>query len=472
VLLLLLACTHLTGPSANLSADAPADAPPAAAASTGTGTTGAAVAAVAAPPVDPVYARLVAAARADDHAWKRLAELCDTIGARPAGSPELARAVTWSTAQFQADGLSAVRAEPVSVQVWIRGAESLLMTAPRRAPLAMLGLGGSVGTKGIEAPVVVVRSFDELGPQVKGKIVLFNSPMEDGVPSIAHYGTAVAYRSQGASRAAAQGAVAALVRSVTTRSLYTPHTGAMHYADGVPKIPTAAITSEDADQIARLQAAGVEVRVLLQMEAHDAPMAPSANVIAEIPGKSKEIVLIGAHLDSWDVGQGAQDDGAGVIHVMEAMRQIQALGVQPERTIRAVLYANEEHGLEGGTAYDATHGTEPHVAAIETDLGGGRPLSWTRSGSPADIAWLTAAAAPTGLPVDGEGGGADVGPLGDRGVLLVGLHPDDSHYFDIHHTRADTVDKVDPAALADGVAAVAGLAWQLANAPREPATTN
>ena len=196
------------------------------------------------PPSDPIVEKLLAAARADHAAWNRLATLTDHYGPRPTGSKELAGAIEWSLAQFRADGLQNVRAEPVMVPVWERGVESLMMTAPRTETLAVLALGGSIGTKGIEAPVVVVKSFDELGPQVKGKIVLFNSPMAEGVPSVERYGTAVAYRVQGASKAAQNGAVASLVRSVTTRSLYTPHTGAMRYEDGVTKIPSAAITPE------------------------------------------------------------------------------------------------------------------------------------------------------------------------------------------------------------------------------------
>ncbi len=473
VLLLLLACAHVgapigcCAPSAVTGAALPVDG---AASPTALGmTTGTATNAVPLPlpTPDPTVERLLAAARADHAAWRRLASLCDGIGARPAGSAALAEAVDWSVAQLKADGLTNVHAEPVTVPVWIRGDESLVMRAPHAEPLAMLGLGGSVGTPGVEAPVVVVSSFDELGPHVAGKIVLFNHAMEDGTPSIDRYGTAVVYRSQGAAKAAAHGAVAALVRSVTTRSLYTPHTGGMRYADGVTPIPTAAITTEDADRLARMTAAGTDVRLRLTMGATRHPDGPSHNVVAELPGETDDLVLIGAHLDSWDVGQGAHDDGAGVVHVIEAMRHLAALGVTPKRTIRAVLFTNEEFGLSGGYAYDAAHGADPHVVAIESDLGGGRPLGWTASGTDADLAWLGRALAPTGLGVLGLGGGADIGPLEARGVLVVGLAPDDEYYFDIHHTRADTIDKVDPDALAEGVGQLAALTWRLANTPRD-----
>lgn len=417
-------------------------------------------------PVDPQWVPLqVAVDQSGDRAWQRLARLCDDVGARPAGSAAYLKATVWAENELRADGLDTARREPVIHPVWSRGVESLSLVEPVVRPLAVLGLGGTVATPGVEAPVVVVHSFDELSPAVKGKIVLYNVPMEPGVPAVARYGPAVAYRGQGASKAAAFGAVAVLVRSVTQHSLYTPHTGAMHYADDQPKIPAAAITPEDADQIDRLSRRGVGVKVRLVTSGRWLPDAQGANVLAEIRGSEhpEEIVLIGAHLDSWDVGCGAHDDGAGVVEVMEAMRAIRALGVAPRRTIRAVLYDNEEHGLSGGKAYAVAHAGEIHRVAMETDLGGGRPLAWAATGSDPQLAWLRTALAPMGLPLEGEGGGADISTL--DGVLQVGLRPDDTHYFDVHHTQADTVDKVDPLALRAGVAAVAGFAWLTANAP-------
>lgn len=398
-------------------------------------------------------------------AYARLERLCDDVGARPAGSQAYARAVELTRSWLAEDGATP-RVEPVPVHVWARGVESLTLLAPTVRPLAVLGLGGTVGTPGIEAPVVVVRSFDELGPQVAGKIVLYDTPMGDGAPAVARYGTAVQYRWAGASKAAAFGAVASLVRSVTTRSLYTVHTGAMGYDDASPHIPTAAITPEDAAQIDRLVARGVEVRVRLQLDDGPAADAVDANVIGELRGREKpdEVVLLGAHLDSWDVGQGAQDDGAGVVEVVEALRVLRSFGV-PRRTVRVVLFANEEHGGDGGRTYFANHGKEHHVAALESDLGAGAPVRFQPAGNDAQVAWLRGLAAPVGLPVDGEGGGADIGPLAQTGTLLVGFMPDDSHYFDIHHTRADTLDKVDPADLGASIGAIAALAWQLADAP-------
>lgn len=423
-------------------------------------------------PADPALARLLAAARAGG-AYARLGALCDGYSRRFAGTQALVDAAAWARSVWERDGVT-VRLEPVLVRHWVRGAESLKMTAPFTRDLAVIGLGGTVsGT--VQAPVVVVHGFDALGPQVKGKIVLYDVPMPEGVPSAPLYGATVPYRTQGAIEAARFGAVASLTRSVTQRSLYTLHTGAMHYDDAVPKIPSAAVTPEDADWIARLVASGTEVRLTLNLQSQELAPTPSWNVVGEIAGASPEVVLIGAHLDSWDVGQGANDDGAGVVEVMEALRAIQAevkaTGVKPARTIRGVLYANEEFGLDGGKAYEAAHGAEPHVAAMETDLGGGVPLAWEVKASPAQRAWLDAALAPLGIPLEDGGGGADISPMEPHGLVMSGLHPDDSHYFDVHHTNADTYDKVDPVALAEGAAAVTGWAWLVANAPPAPAAS-
>jgi Zn-dependent M28 family amino/carboxypeptidase len=300
--------------------------------------------------------------------------------------------------------------------------------------------------------------------------VLFDVPMGDGLPAVERYGDAVAIRVDGASRAAAQGAVAVLVRSVTTRTLYTPHTGGVRYDSEQARIPAAAVSPEDASWMSRLDARGIEVRARLVLGAHAEADAASANVIAEVRGAERpdEIVLIGAHLDSWDVGQGAHDDGSGVVEAMEALRLVRDLGVPPRRTIRAVLFTNEENGMRAAKSYAEAHEGEVHVAAMESDLGAGEPRGFTVMGTPAQVAWLRGALAPLGLPLDEGGGGADVSPLEEQGVLVAGLRTDDSHYFDVHHTRADTLDKVDAAALREGVRAVAAFAWLAANAPDAP----
>jgi Zn-dependent M28 family amino/carboxypeptidase len=375
--------------------------------------------------------------------------------------------VRWAEATFREDNHDAVRSEPVKVHLWVRGHEHAVMTTPVERDLPMLGLGESVGTPGIEAPVAVVRKLEELGPQVKGKIVLFAPDLPAGANADDLYGIFSNLRTHGPSQAAAAGAVAALVRSVPPVSLATPHTGTLEYDADKPRIPAAALDAEHADWIARLVRRGVEVRVRLEMGALDGGLVDTANVVAEIRGaeKPEEIVLIGAHLDSWDVGQGAQDDGVGVIHAIEAMRLIRGLGVRPVQTIRAVLFANEEHGLEGGKAYALAHKGERHVAAVETDLGSGKPERWNISGNQQELAWLLTAAKPVGLPVELGWVGADISPLKDEGVPTVTLVGDVERYFEVHHTEADTLDKVDPQALRDGLAVVAGIAWQLANAP-------
>ena len=273
-------------------------------------------------PYRPISQRLIAEAQAGDAAWRRLAELTDTFGHRLSGSDSLERAIDWAVATMKADGLENVRKEPVMVPKWVRGRESLELLAPIRQALPMLGLGNSTGTPptGIEADVVVVRDFDDLNARaagVKGKIVLFNVPFTN-------YGTTVTYRSTGPSQAAKLGAVAVLVRSVGPPGLRTPHTGATRYEAGLPQIPAAAITTEDADRFQRLQDRGVNVRARLSMEAHFEPDSQSYNVVGELRGRElpDEVVLVGGHFDSWDVGTGASDDGGGCIATWEAVRMM------------------------------------------------------------------------------------------------------------------------------------------------------
>ncbi|MCG3134836.1 MAG: hypothetical protein HMLKMBBP_02238 [Planctomycetes bacterium] len=377
--------------------------------------------------------------------------------------------------------------EPVTVPAWERGREVAEMTSPRRLELAMLGLGNSVGTPegGIEAEVVVARDFDHLeslGERCRGRIVLFDRPMAafDAATQETGYGPAVAYRAAGPSRAAKLGAVACLVRSVTATSLRTPHTGMLSYDPAAPKIPAAAVSVEDAERIHRLVAGGETVRVRLSMEARFRDPALSANVVADLRGSElpEEIVLLGAHLDSWDVGQGAQDDGGGCVAVVEAARLVAKLGLRPRRTIRVVLFTNEENGLAGAHSYAARHREEAerHVAAIEADSGTARVMGFTSPApKPGDersraararIADALAATSSLGpLQLRDGGGGADIAPLQNLGVPVAGLMVDMSRYFDVHHTHADTLDKVDRGDLADCAALLAITAWTLADAP-------
>lgn len=425
--------------------------------------------------------KIIAAARADRGAYAKLAHLTDRIGHRLAGSASLDRAIAWAAGALAADG-HVVRTEKVMVPHWVRGTEEAALITPVARPLRLLGLGGSVPTPkgGLTAPVIVVRDFAELearAAQVKGAIVLYDvalSAWTDDKPS--NYGAVAAYRTQGASRAARLGAVGVLIRSITAHSLRTPHTGAISYDAAQPKIPAAAISVEDAQLIARLAADG-PVSVKLRLDSRVLPDAPSANVIGELRGRERpdEIVVIGAHLDSWDVGQGAHDDGAGCVAVMQAITLLRELGLQPRRTIRVVLFTNEENGLRGARAYAKDHAAElpNHVLALESDVGGFRPRAFLVAAPPevsarviARLAEIAGLLAPLGASTVMAGGaGADVGPLVPGGVPALNLITDARTYFDYHHSEADTLDKVDPAHLAEQIAAIAVLAYVVAELP-------
>ncbi len=417
-------------------------------------------------------AKLQQAAQADSFAWTRLAELTDTYGNRISGSENLTRAIRWAQATMTKDGLANVRAEKVMVPRWVRGQESAVIVDPPEHPITMLGLGGSVATPaaGVEADVLVVKDFKDLearGAQAKGKIVLFNVPYTT-------YGETVAYRSGGATAAAKHGAVASFVRAVGPMGLRTPHTGGMNYGEGVAKVPTAAIAAEDANRIQRLSDRGLRVRVRLKMEAKFEPDAESANVFGEIVGREfpKEIVLVGCHFDSWDVGMGASDDGVGCIATWEALRLMKNLGIQPRRTVRLGLFTNEENGMRGGNGYKDAYlaSAGDHIFALESDSGVFAPASLGFTGSDAarrtidDIATLLA---PLGFPPVGPGGGgADIGPISAAGkVPMMAYNGDSTRYFTIHHTPADTVDRIAPDEVSKAAAAIATMTYVIADMP-------
>ena len=416
--------------------------------------------------------RLVSAATADDHAWQRIAFLTDTFGARLAGSPNFQAAIDWAAKTMREDGLENVRAEPVMVPKWVRGRESLELLDPVPSPLVVLGLGGSVATPagGVEADAIVVSSWEELdrrAADVKGRIVVFDVPYTG-------YGPTVQYRSSGASRAAKLGAVAMLLRSVGPMGLRTPHTGALNYEAGVPQIPAAAIPVEDAMRLARMQARGQRLRLRLTMEGHFEPDVEAANVVGEIVGRERpdEVVVVSGHFDSWDVGTGAMDDGGGAIAAWEAVRLMKSLGLRPRRTVRAVLYANEENGLRGGLAYRDryTDALKNHVLMIESDAGVFRPLGFGFTGTDAARAKVTAIASLlAGIDaahVTSGGGGADIGPSVRAGnVPSMSLDVDGSQYFTYHHTPADTVERLDPKDVAKCTAAMAVMAYVVADMP-------
>jgi hypothetical protein len=430
-------------------------------------------------PYRDVARRLAEASAEGDGAWTKVAFLSTEIGARLSGTPELARAIAWARETLAREGHDNVALEPVAVPHWSRGAESAEIVAPAPRKLAVLALGGSVATppEGITADTVVVSTFaelDALAASVKGKIVLFNHAMRVGEPPGRSYGQALPFRREGAARAAKLGAAAVLVRSLTARSLGAPHTGALAYPDdGTPRIPAATLSVEDAELVARLARLG-PVRLRLALGAETRADVPSANVIAELRGRERpdEIVLLGAHIDSWDVGQGAQDDGAGCAIVMEALATLRRLGLRPRRTVRLVLFTNEENGGAGAKAYAAAHAAElpRHVAAFEVDSGAGAPRGFSTDGPQpwaADARRLAHLLGPIGasaiIPSFPK---EDIMKLKPAGVPLLGLSLDTEHYFDVHHSVADTLDKIDPENLRRSVAALATMAFVVADRPQ------
>lgn len=392
---------------------------------------------------------IISKALSDSTAYNRLSYLCDTFGPRLSGSKNLENAINWILKEMKKDGLVHVQGERVKVPAWIRGEESITLLKPFKKDLTMLGLGGSIATPkaGIVAEVMVVDDFKELdarSKKVKGKIILFNVPFET-------YGQTVNYRYAGASAAAKHGAVASLIRSIGPWSMNTPHTGVMKYEKNIKKIPHAALTMEDAMMLGRLHDRGEKIILKLEMEAKMAADRWSRNVIGQINGTTypEEIIVVGGHIDSWDVGQGAHDDGGGCIAAWEAVRLIKELGLKPKRTIRCVMWTNEENGGKGNQAYRDMHMDElkNHVLAIESDGGVFAPEGFGFTGSDkareiiTDIHQLMKPIQAHTLSKGGRA--ADVSPLNDEGVPVMSLKVDGSKYFWYHHTNADTFDKVD-----------------------------
>jgi carboxypeptidase Q len=420
---------------------------------------------------DPA-ARLIGEAVSDTFAWRRLSVLTDSIGNRLSGTAQLDRAIQWAAEEMKRDGLENVHTEKAMVPRWIRGAESAEVVEPAGHRMAMLGLGGSVATpaEGVVADILIVHSFEELdaaSARVPGRIVVFNVPYTN-------YGETVRFRSAGASRAAKHGAVAMLIRSVGVNGLRLPHTGALNYADDAPKIPAAAIASEDADRLQRMADRGGRVAVRVKMEAHFDADVESANVVGEIRGREKpdEVVVVGGHIDSWDVGAGATDDGGGCVVTWEALRIMKKLNLRPRRTVRVVLWTNEENGGRGGQAYRDAHRAElaKHVMMLESDGGVFRPLGFGFSGSDSARQTVkTIATLLSGIAADQigpSGGGADIGPsVQDGHIPSMSLEVDGAKYFLIHHTEADTIDKIDPVDMARCAAAVAVMAYVIADLP-------
>ncbi len=407
------------------------------------------------------------------NSFELVRSLTTEVGPRFAGTPGDKAAVEWAVRTMGEIGLENVRTEPVEVPRWVRGHESGEILEPWPQPMFLTALGGSVGTPegGLEAEVVMVFSLEDLAErsreEIEGRIVFINQRMvrhQDG----SSYGQTGIVRRSGPARAAELGATAVLIRSLGTGTHRFPHTGATRHEEGVPNIPAAALAIPDADLLEMQVDSGKPVRFRLELGAKQYENVLSANVIGEITGREKpgEIVLLGAHLDSWDMGTGAIDDGTGVAIMLEVSRLILALPEPPRRTVRVVLFANEEFGLSGAKAYPKGREDEidRHVLAMEADLGPGRVWRYrarTDEASVADAKAVLRYLAPMGVTWSDNiaGGGADLVPLRHLGVPMVDLRPDATYYFDYHHTDDDTLDKVDPADLAQNVASYAVVAY-------------
>ncbi|MBI5475807.1 MAG: M20/M25/M40 family metallo-hydrolase [Ignavibacteriales bacterium] len=411
-------------------------------------------------------------------AYSMLQDLCLNVGSRLVGSPAAEKAVNWGKELMLKLGFQNVHTEVCTVPHWVRGdveKGSIINSSGKLIPINICALGGSIGTteNGIEAEVLEVKSFDELQSlkdEARGKIIFFNRAMDKSkINSGEAYGGAVNQRGSGAVEAAKVGGVAALVRSMTMQLDNVPHTGSMHYVDTIPKVPAAAISTVGANMLDSLLSIDKNLKVKIQLSCQTLPDVESANVIGEIKGSEKpeEVIVIGCHLDSWDKGHGAHDDGAGTVHVIEALRLIKDLGLKPKRTIRAVLFMNEEFGLNGGIAYaKKDRPGEKHICAIETDAGGFTPRGfgvgadsitfpkfskWSYLLDPIDAGRITRG-----------GGGADISELAKLGVVTIGLRVDGQRYFDYHHSDNDTFDKVHPRELELGAVAIAIFSYVIA----------
>ncbi|NUN69542.1 MAG: M20/M25/M40 family metallo-hydrolase [Bacteroidetes bacterium] len=425
-----------------------------------------------------VAERLKDQALTDMASYEMLKELTSTAGHRLSGSVGYEKAVRWAQQRLTDAGADSVWTEPVMVPHWERGPieKAFARSGKRTVELTVCALGGSVGTEknGVTGRVIEVRSFEEvraLGEKARGAIIFFNRPFDrTRVNTGEAYGGAVNQRSSGAIEAAKVGAAGVLVRSMTNAIDDEPHTGMMRYDPAVPKIPAAAVSTLDADALSAMIRGGSDITVTLRLSARSFPDVLSSNVIAEIRGSEHpdQIVLVGGHLDAWDKGTGAHDDGSGVAQSIQVIRLMKKLGLRPKRTIRVVLFANEENGLKGALAYAAREQNtrERHIAAIESDAGGFMPRGFGVTADSASFARLSRYAALLEVAGAGRvtagGGGADIGPLKPFGTALIGLSPESQRYFDYHHSNHDTIDKVHPRELELGAVAMAILAWAIA----------
>ena len=435
----------------------------------------------AAEPADSVLQRLLREGLSSTHAHTLLTRLTSEAGLRLSGSPGSQKAITLTQQMMRECGLTSVRVESLMVPCWVRGPveDAVLVDARGRRGdrLNVCALGGSVATpkEGITGEILEVRSFEELralGGAPRGKIVLFNRPMDPTwLNTGTAYGGAVDQRSTGAIEAARAGAVAALVRSVTLALDDVPHTGATRYADTIPALPIAAVSTKDAEVLHAMILQGKKPRLRLRLSCQTLPDVRSANVLGELSGteRPEEVIVVGGHLDSWDKGTGAHDDGAGCVQAIEALRLLKEIGVKPRRTIRAVMFMNEENGSRGGRAYAEAPGrrTERHIAAIESDGGGFTPRGLGVQGDSTllrrVLRWQPLFDALGAGTIRSGGGGVDISPIIERGAAGFGLVVDQHRYFDYHHSASDTIDKVHPRELEMGAIVEALLCYLLAN---------
>lgn len=413
------------------------------------------------------------------HAYQWLDYLTNRIGSRLSGSLGAERAVAWTKSELDALGLDRVYLQPVKVPKWVRGAKefALIETAPGITfNVPITALGGSVATPsvGLKAPVVEVQGIEELKAlgrtQIEGKIVFFNRPMQaDLISTFQAYSGCVDQRYSGALEASAYGAVGVIVRSMNLRLDDLPHTGAMSYGDQAVsnRIPAAAISTNAADKLSKLLKLEPNLKFLFRQQCRTYPDVWSHNVIGEITGSEfpNEIIVVGGHLDSWDLGDGAHDDGAGVVQSMEVLRLFKVTGYKPKRTIRVVLFMNEENGLRGGNAYadNALLTGERHVFALESDAGGFTPRGFSFNCSDEEFAQVESWK-PLFKPYlihyfEQGGSGADIRPLKNKYNVLAGLRPDSQRYFDHHHAENDTFDAVNKRELELGAATMTSLIY-------------
>ncbi|WP_462250830.1 M20/M25/M40 family metallo-hydrolase [Ekhidna sp.] len=410
--------------------------------------------------------------------YEDLRVLCKEIGNRLSGSPEAAAAVEYTKQLMESYGFDTVYIQPVMVPHWVRGKKEIVraLNSDKHGTFDFnsLALGNSVGTgpQGVLADVIEVSGIDEvnkLGKKVEGKIVFYNGQMDQTIiNTFGAYGGAVAQRSSGASEAAKYGAKAIIIRSVTNRQDDIPHTGSLRYKTLINQIPAVAISTNDADKLSQILKEQ-SLNVYIETHCQQLPDVLSYNVIGEIRGSEfpDEIIAVGGHLDSWDVGEGAHDDGSGCMQAIEAVRLFKALGITPKRTLRAVMWMNEENGLRGGREYArvAKEKGENHIAALESDSGGFQPIGFSSSGTDEQKEqlkkWRDYFLPYRVWDFDQNGGGADIGPLSSHGTLLIGLRPSTQRYFIYHHTPADVFEAVDRRELELGAASMSAMIYLL-----------